>query len=246
MHPIASVLNHGIPVCLCSDDPSAFGNLGLSFDFYQVLVSSEQTGLITLGEIALDSLKIPQPPPRHLAQLTVMLLSIQRLERRKRSGRPGCGRRGGQSFWNRSLRVGEIGRLLLFGVVGFRACTCNEWKVMHLYRPSLGSTQSPARRLPGNLDQPRGLRDRWNGELTCSASLLLRSRGTVPTAAGLNCAVKPYSIWPVTCTAGPVTCARGGPFTPPIRGPCSGVSVELLYGLQDRPGSEFIPLNVSN
>jgi hypothetical protein len=58
MHPIASVLNHGIPVCLCSDDPSAFGNLGLSFDFYQVLVSSEQTGLVTLGEIALDSLKV--------------------------------------------------------------------------------------------------------------------------------------------------------------------------------------------
>jgi len=58
MHPIASVMNHGIPVCLCSDDPSAFGNLGLSFDFYQVLVSSEQTGLITLGEIALDSLKV--------------------------------------------------------------------------------------------------------------------------------------------------------------------------------------------
>lgn len=61
MHPIASVLNHGIPVCLCSDDPSAFGNLGLSFDFYQVLVSSEQTGLITLGEIALDSLKVRCP-----------------------------------------------------------------------------------------------------------------------------------------------------------------------------------------
>ena len=61
MHPIASVLNHGISVCLCSDDPSAFGNLGLSFDFYQVLVSSEQTGLITLGEIALDSLKVYCP-----------------------------------------------------------------------------------------------------------------------------------------------------------------------------------------
>lgn len=58
MHPIASVLNHGISVCLCSDDPSAFGNLGLSFDFYQVLVSSEQTGLVALGEIALDSLKV--------------------------------------------------------------------------------------------------------------------------------------------------------------------------------------------
>jgi len=61
MHPIASVLNHGISVCLCSDDPAAFGNLGLSFDFYQVLVSSEQTGLITLGEIALDSLKVWRP-----------------------------------------------------------------------------------------------------------------------------------------------------------------------------------------
>ena len=58
MHPVASMLNHGLPVCLCSDDPSAFWNLGLSFDFYQVLVSSEQTGLITLGEIALDSLKV--------------------------------------------------------------------------------------------------------------------------------------------------------------------------------------------
>jgi len=163
MHSIASVLSHGISVCLCSDDPSAFRNLGLSFDFYQVLVSSEQTGPITLGEIALDSLKVRQPPPRYSAQLTVMLLSIQCLERRKKSGRSGCGRRGGQCFWNRSLRVGEICRLSLFGVVGFQACTCNEWKVMHLYRPSLGSTQSPVRRLPGDLDQPRGLRDRWNG-----------------------------------------------------------------------------------
>ena len=58
MHPVASMMNHGISVCLSSDDPAAFGNLGLSFDFYQVLVSSEQTGLITLGEIALDSLKV--------------------------------------------------------------------------------------------------------------------------------------------------------------------------------------------
>ena len=61
MHPVASMLNHGLPVCLCSDDPSAFWNLGLSFDFHQVLVSSEQTGLITLGEIALNSLKVGHP-----------------------------------------------------------------------------------------------------------------------------------------------------------------------------------------
>ena len=58
MYPITSIMNHGIPVCLCSDDPPAFGNLGLSFDYYQVLVSSEQPGFVTFGEIALDSLKV--------------------------------------------------------------------------------------------------------------------------------------------------------------------------------------------
>ena len=51
-------MSHGIPVCLCWDNPSAFGNLGLLFDFYQALVSSEQTGLVIMGEIALDSLKV--------------------------------------------------------------------------------------------------------------------------------------------------------------------------------------------
>ena len=146
MHPIASVLNHGIPVCLCSDDPSAFGNLGLSFDFYQVLVSSEQTGLITLGEIALDSLKVCQPPPRYSAQLTVVFLSIRHLGRRKRSGRSRCGRRGGSSFWNRSLRVGGICRLLLlFEVVNFRVCTCGKRKAVHLYLLSTWPIRSPVR-----------------------------------------------------------------------------------------------------
>ena len=70
MHPIASMMNHGLSVCLCSDDPSAFGNLGLTFDFYQVLVSSEQTGLITLGEIALDSLKVRHPGPMKLNRVS--------------------------------------------------------------------------------------------------------------------------------------------------------------------------------
>lgn len=36
MHPLPVILNRGIPVALCSDDPSVFGNMGLSFDFYQV------------------------------------------------------------------------------------------------------------------------------------------------------------------------------------------------------------------
>jgi len=118
MHPIASVLNHGIPVCLCSDDPSAFGNLGLSFDFYQVLVSSEQTGLITLGEIALDSLKV-KPTFLTIYLCTSLLttaFSIRHSKRRKRNARSRCGRRGGRSFWRKLSRLGGICRPLLFEV----------------------------------------------------------------------------------------------------------------------------------
>ncbi len=36
MHPLPAILNHGVHVALCSDDPSVFGNMGLSFDFFQV------------------------------------------------------------------------------------------------------------------------------------------------------------------------------------------------------------------
>lgn len=36
MHPLPILLNNGVPVALCSDDPSVFGNMGLTFDFYQV------------------------------------------------------------------------------------------------------------------------------------------------------------------------------------------------------------------
>ncbi|KAJ6497069.1 hypothetical protein C8R47DRAFT_1184390 [Mycena vitilis] len=57
MHPLPVLMNNGLPVALCSDDPAMFGNMGLSFDFYQVLVASEVTGLIALRELARDSLK---------------------------------------------------------------------------------------------------------------------------------------------------------------------------------------------
>lgn len=30
------MLNNGIPVALCSDDPGTFGHMGLTFDYYQV------------------------------------------------------------------------------------------------------------------------------------------------------------------------------------------------------------------
>ncbi|TDL25020.1 adenosine deaminase-related growth [Rickenella mellea] len=62
-HPLPVLLNNGVPVALCSDDPSVFGNMGLSYDFFQVsfdfyvLVASEVTGLITLGDIARQSIE---------------------------------------------------------------------------------------------------------------------------------------------------------------------------------------------
>jgi len=57
MHPLPILLNNGIPIVLCSDDPAVFGNMGLTYDFFQVLAASEVTGLIALGEMARDSLK---------------------------------------------------------------------------------------------------------------------------------------------------------------------------------------------
>ncbi|KAJ7632900.1 hypothetical protein FB45DRAFT_913828 [Roridomyces roridus] len=57
MHPLPVLINNGVPVALSPDDPAMFGNMGLTFDFYQVLAASEVTGLIGLGELARDSLK---------------------------------------------------------------------------------------------------------------------------------------------------------------------------------------------
>ncbi|KAG8801906.1 hypothetical protein FRC17_006529, partial [Serendipita sp. 399] len=44
-------------VALASDDPGIFSNIGLSYDFFQVLVSSEISGLMTLGVLARQSLE---------------------------------------------------------------------------------------------------------------------------------------------------------------------------------------------
>ncbi|KAF9077125.1 hypothetical protein BDP27DRAFT_1397602 [Rhodocollybia butyracea] len=63
MHPLPALLNHGIPVALCSDDPSAFGNMGLTFDYFQVLAASEVTGLVQLGEMAKDSINFSSMDP---------------------------------------------------------------------------------------------------------------------------------------------------------------------------------------
>ena len=36
MHPLPILMNQGVHVALSSDDPAIFGNMGLSFDFFQV------------------------------------------------------------------------------------------------------------------------------------------------------------------------------------------------------------------
>ncbi|KAF9445430.1 Metallo-dependent hydrolase [Macrolepiota fuliginosa MF-IS2] len=57
MHPLPILLNNGVPVALSSDGPSVFGNMGLTYDFFQVLVASEVSGLSTLGVLARDSIE---------------------------------------------------------------------------------------------------------------------------------------------------------------------------------------------
>ena len=39
MHPLPILMNQGIHIALSSDDPAMFGNMGLSFDFFQVSLS---------------------------------------------------------------------------------------------------------------------------------------------------------------------------------------------------------------
>ncbi|CAE6497098.1 unnamed protein product [Rhizoctonia solani] len=56
-HPLPILLNNGVPVALSSDDPSVFHNPGVSFDFYQVMVASNITNLLSLGQLARQSLE---------------------------------------------------------------------------------------------------------------------------------------------------------------------------------------------
>jgi adenosine deaminase CECR1 len=63
MHPLPMMMNQGVPglyigtpclttphmfaVALCSDDPAIFGNMGLSFDFYQASRSNPSSKWLT-------------------------------------------------------------------------------------------------------------------------------------------------------------------------------------------------------
>lgn len=72
MHPLPVLLNNGVSVALCPDDPSVFGNMGLSFDFYQVIVASEITSLLSLKQLARHSLEyssLDEPDKNQAIQL---------------------------------------------------------------------------------------------------------------------------------------------------------------------------------
>nr|VWP00298.1 Inositol-pentakisphosphate 2-kinase (EC (Inositol-1,3,4,5,6-pentakisphosphate 2-kinase) (Ins(1,3,4,5,6)P5 2-kinase) (InsP5 2-kinase) [Ganoderma boninense] len=50
MHPLPALMNQGVHVALCSDDPAVFGNMGLSFDFFQAsayMLFSDSADLIS-------------------------------------------------------------------------------------------------------------------------------------------------------------------------------------------------------
>ena len=69
MHPLPILINNGIGVALCSDDPAVFGNMGLSFDFFQVIAASEVTGIIQLGAMARDSISVSVVSTRKLDKI---------------------------------------------------------------------------------------------------------------------------------------------------------------------------------
>ncbi len=57
-HPsLLALLHRNVAVALSSDDPSIFENFGLSYDFYQLAISSKSTSLISLAVLARRSLK---------------------------------------------------------------------------------------------------------------------------------------------------------------------------------------------
>jgi adenosine deaminase CECR1 len=42
MHPIGTLLNHGVPVTINSDDPAIWQSTGISHDYYQVCGMAER------------------------------------------------------------------------------------------------------------------------------------------------------------------------------------------------------------
>jgi adenosine deaminase CECR1 len=57
VHPVLTLLAYGCPVALSNDDPCQFLNLGLSPDFYSILIASDHFDLTSLAVLARNSLQ---------------------------------------------------------------------------------------------------------------------------------------------------------------------------------------------
>lgn len=57
VHPVLTLLAYGCPVVLSNDDPCQFLNLGLSPDFYSILIASDHFDLTSLAVLARNSLE---------------------------------------------------------------------------------------------------------------------------------------------------------------------------------------------
>jgi hypothetical protein len=59
-HPAAALIADNFPLVISSDDPANWGALPLTHDFYMTFMAltGEQTGLATLKQLALNSLKL--------------------------------------------------------------------------------------------------------------------------------------------------------------------------------------------